>query len=123
MQYSRFILVLVLIFMAMGASAQNEFTVNGVISKKQTVERVAQAVVVNLRSGDRMMSDQIGWFAIKATVGDTLLFTKADFSNQKIVIINKQDIPVYMEPVIQLAEVKIQGQTKKEELAEVNGRL
>jgi hypothetical protein len=101
------------------APAQTIFTVNGVISKKLTVERISQALVVNLRSRDLMMSDEIGWFSIKAAIGDTLLVSKADYTDQKIVIINSSDIPVYMQPVIKLAEVKIQGQTKKQELAEV----
>lgn len=118
----RFILCLlfvVLFSVVFSASAQTVFTVNGVISKKLTVERVPQALVINLRSHDRMMSDEIGWFSIKAAIGDTLLFSKVDYTDQKIVIINASDIPVYMQPEIKLAEVKIQGQTKKQELAEV----
>ena len=66
-----------------------------------------------------MMSDDVGWFTIKAGVGDTLLFTKEDYTAQKIVVLNGSDMPVYMQPVIKLATVTIQGQTKKQELQDV----
>jgi hypothetical protein len=66
-----------------------------------------------------MMSDDIGWFNIKAAIGDTLLFSKADFTDQKIVVKSKADLPVYMEPVIKLSAVTIQGESKKQELNDV----
>jgi hypothetical protein len=105
--------------LVLNASGQQIFTIKGVVSKKLSGERVAQAVISNLRSKDIMMSDELGWFSIKASIGDTLLFTKTDFTEQKIVITGPNDIPVYMQPVIKLDEVKIQGQTKKQELNEV----
>ncbi len=49
-----------------------------------------------------MMSDELGWFTVKAAAGDTLLFTKDDYTDQKIVIINGSDMPVYMQPIIKL---------------------
>jgi hypothetical protein len=66
-----------------------------------------------------MMSDEIGWFTIKAAIGDTLLFSKQDYTDQKIVIGSHADIPVYMQPVVHLAEVKIAGESKKQELNDI----
>ena len=102
--------------------AQQTFILKGVISKKQTVERVSQALVTNLHSKDIMMSDEIGWFSIKAAIGDTIMFTKVDFTEQKIVVTGTSDIGVYMQPIINLSEVVIKGQTKKQEIAEVMGQ-
>ncbi len=65
------------------------------------------------------MSDELGWFTINAAVGDTLLFSKNDYTDQKIAIKSPGDIPVYLEPVIKLAEVRILGQTKKQELQDI----
>jgi hypothetical protein len=101
------------------ASAQQVFTIHGVVSKKLTVERVSQAVIRNLKTSELMMSDELGWFTIKASVGDTLLFTKQDYTDQKVVILNGSDIPVYMQPVIKLATVTVKGQSTKQELNEV----
>ena len=83
-----------------------------------SVERLSQVIVTDLRTRDFIASDESGWFAIKVTIGDTLLFTKKDFTDQKIAITTTGDLPVYMQPVISLDEVKITGQTKKQELDE-----
>jgi len=113
------ILIALCFCLTFSASAQLVFTVKGVISKKLSPERVAQALVTNLATKTVMMSDEIGWFTIKASVGDTLLFSKVDFTNQRIMITSPGDLPVYMQPIIHLAEVKVQGQTKREELSDV----
>lgn len=101
------------------ASAQQVLTIHGVISKKESSERVAQALIKNLRSGEIMMSDELGWFTVKAAVGDTLLFTKQEFTSQKVVVQNGNDFPVYMQPVVQLQTVTIKGQSTKQELNDV----
>jgi hypothetical protein len=114
-----FLLIMMCFCLAAKVSGQQIFTIKGVVSKKLSAERVAQVVISNLQSKDIMMSDELGWFSIKAAVGDTLLFTKTDFTEQKIVIAGPGDIPVYMQPVIKLSTVTIQGQTKKQELQDV----
>jgi len=101
------------------ASAQQVLTIHGVISKKQSTDRVAQVLIHNLNSGAVMMSDELGWFTVKAQAGDTLLFTKDEYTDQKIVILNGSDLPVYMQPVIHLNTVTVQGQSTKQELNEV----
>jgi hypothetical protein len=105
--------------LSLKVSAQQILTVHGVVSKKLSVERVSQVLISNLRSKDMMMSDEVGWFTVKATIGDTLLFSKADYTDQKIVITNGSDLPVYMQPVIHLATVNVQGESKKQELNDV----
>jgi hypothetical protein len=116
----RFNILIALCFcLTFRASAQQVFTVKGVISKKLSPERVAQALITNLTTRVVMMSDEIGWFSIKASVGDTLLFSKVDFTDQRIMITSPGDLPVYMQPIIHLAEVKVQGQTKRDELNQV----
>jgi len=101
------------------AHGQKTFEVKGVISRNISVERLAQVMITNLRTRDIVMSDQLGWFTVKAAVGDTILFSKLNFTDQRVVITSETDIPVYMQPVIQLDQVTIKGQTKKQELADV----
>lgn len=118
MRLKSFVLIFAIFLLGNGLFAQQIFTLRGVISKKLTVERVSQVVISNLRTKELMMSDELGWFSIKVATGDTLLFSKVDFTEQKIVVSGTSDIPVYMQPVIKLAEVTIKGESKKQELQE-----
>ena len=104
------------------AYGQEVFTLKGIICKKQSAERVPQVLITNLRSKDIMMSDELGFFSIKASVGDTLLFKRNKYADLKIKVTDKADIPVYLESVTELAEVTIKGQTKRQELSEVMGQ-
>jgi len=113
-----FILLMMLFCFSLKAVGQQIFTIHGVVSKNLNGERVPQVLISNLRSKDIMMSDELGWFTIKAAVGDSLLFAKLNYTSQKIVITNGSDLPVYMQPVIQLATVTIQGQSTKQEINE-----
>jgi len=119
MRHSYPILLLIFFCLAIKVSGQPVFIVKGVISKHLSTERVAQVFIKNLRSNDIMESDDLGWFSIKTAIGDTLLFTKNDYTPQKVVIKNTGDLPVSMQPVIKLNEVVIKGQTKRQELSDI----
>jgi hypothetical protein len=97
-------------------------SIKGVIFKKDASERISQALITDLKSQVVMMSDELGGFSIKASPGDTLLVTKNLFTPQKIVVINADDLAIYMQPVRELKEVTIKEQTKKQELNEVMGQ-
>ena len=112
------VILLALFCLTIKVSAQQVLTIHGVVSKKLSAERISQVVITNLKSKDIMMSDELGWFTVKASVGDTLLFSKSDYTDQKIVILNGSDMPVYMQPITHLATVTVQGQTKRQELNE-----
>ena len=121
MRYKFFIQIVLCLSFFIEARAQETFPVRGVISKSASVnvERVAQVLITNMRSREIVMSDELGWFTVNAAIGDTILFSKVNFTEQKIVITSKNDLPVYLQPVIQLEQVTIQGQTKKQEINEV----
>jgi len=121
MRYKIFIIILFSVSFLMQAHAQQTFVVRGVISRSVSVVRIAQVLISNLRSRDIKMSDELGWFSIDAAIGDTLLFSKLNYTDQKVVITAKADIPVYMQPVIQLDQVTINGQSKRQELNDVMG--
>lgn len=118
MRYKYIILMLLCFCFVHKAYSQQTFVVRGVISRSVSVERIAQVLITNLRSRDIMMSDELGWFSIQAAIGDTLLFSKINYTDQKVIIIAPGDIPVYMQPVIQLDQVTIKGQTTRQELNE-----
>lgn len=101
------------------ASAQQVLTIHGVTARKETTDRVAQVLIKNLHSGDLMMSDELGGFTIKAQVGDTLLFKKDEYTDQEVVVINASELPVYLQPVVHLSTVTVQGQSTKQALNSV----
>lgn len=118
-QHKFYLLIVMGFCFTLRAAGQQVFKIRGVISKKLSSERIAQVLISNLKSKDLMMSDELGWFSIKGSIGDTLLFNKTDYTPQKVLITTLGDIPVYMQPVIKLAEVTIQGQTKQQELNDI----
>ncbi len=89
---------------------------------KPGMERAAQVLITNLRSNDMISCDQLGSFAIKAAIGDTLLFRKISCAEQKIAVNSPKDLIVYMQSVVKLDEVTVRGQTKRQELKEVMGQ-
>jgi hypothetical protein len=92
------------------------FTVKGIFFRKNSDERIASATVTNLKSQQIMMSDELGGFSIPASKGDTLLFKKTGYTDQTQVVINPNDVIIYMQPIIVLQQVNIQGQSTKQEL-------
>jgi len=99
--------------------AQQVLTIKGIVFKKSSSERIAQALVTDQNSQVVMMSDELGGFTIKAAIGDTLLISKNSFTTQKRVITNGDDIAIYLQPVIELNQVVIKDQTQKQELNDV----
>lgn len=97
---------------------QQVFDIKGVIFKKPGTERASQIAIKNLKTGDITFCNDVGGFSIKASIGDSLLFSRANFTEQKIKITGPGDIIVYMQAAIKLSEVTIQGQSKRQELSE-----
>ena len=98
---------------------QQAITVKGVVCKRGNTERLAQAVVTDLKTRVVMMSDELGGFNIKTAVGDTLLFSKNGFADQKQVVAGTEDIFIYMQPVIELNQVNIKDKSTQQELNDV----
>lgn len=99
--------------------AQQALTIKGIIFKKSTPDRISQAVVTDLKTQTVMMSDELGGFGIKTSIGDTLEVTKTGYTPQKIAVLNNNDLIVYMQPVVELNQVTIKSQSKQQELNEV----
>lgn len=99
------------------ASAQ-QVVIKGAVYKRISSERLSEVFITNLRTKGVAIGDQLGGFSINATVGDTLLFTKKGYTPQKQQASN-YGMVVYMQPEVQLNEVRVLGQTKKQELNEI----
>jgi hypothetical protein len=99
--------------------AQQEFALNGVVFEKGTKLRVALVEVSNLRNKYSVGTNDIGFFQIKALVGDTLSVSKRGFVTAKIVVGSSKDFILYLEKGNTLDEVVILGQSKKQALNDI----
>lgn len=114
----KFILIFVGIFSCSAVFAQQEFVLNGVIFQKQNNQRVVNAIISNKNNKITVASNNLGGFSIKATVGDTLKVVKPNYTEYFYTVSGQKDVVIQLSLVIQLSELKIVGQTKKQELDE-----
>jgi len=121
LRYKILCVVIILCWMHGFAFAQQALTIKGVVFIKSPSSngRISQALITNLNSKVLMVSDELGGFKINAAVGDTLLITKSDYTPEKRVVVNSDDLAIYMQPIIKLNEVTIKEMSKKQELNDV----
>ncbi|WP_231426799.1 MULTISPECIES: hypothetical protein [Pedobacter] len=110
---------IILLFISFGLKAQ-DFIVKGVVFEKGANIRVALAEITNLRTNLGVGSNDLGFFQLKAKIGDTLLITKRNLTDQRIIVHGQQDILIYLvRESTMLNEVTIVGNTKKQDLADI----
>lgn len=102
---------------AVSASGQQN-TVQGLVIEKSGVSRIANVSVINRRNGARVLSNELGLFKISASAGDTLVLSKSGYSDIVKPLLSMTDLVLQMQRVIELDEVKVTGQSKREELDE-----
>jgi hypothetical protein len=104
--------------LAISASAQQVVFFKGVVFKKNSPVTISFTSVKNLSRKDmaEIVSDDLGSFRIQATLGDTLLFRKNDYTPQIIVLQSYSTLSVYMAGVIHLDQVTIKETSKQKEL-------
>ncbi|MFC4212207.1 hypothetical protein ACFOWA_13500 [Pedobacter lithocola] len=97
-----------------------DFIVKGVVLEKGSNVRVALANITNLRTKTGVTSNDLGMFQLKAAIGDTLQIGKTYLNDQRILVLGRQDILIYMiRGSTTLNEVTILGSTKKQDLADI----
>lgn len=86
--------------------------------EKSGASRIGSVSVLNKKTGAKMLSNELGLFQIAASTGDTLLFAKSGYIDIVKPLLSMTDLVLQMIRVIELAEVKVVGQSKQEELQE-----
>lgn len=114
----RLLLIFACISQSATVFAQQDFMLKGVLFQKQNGQRVANALIFNIQKKNTVASNDLGVFNIKANIGDTLKVFKKDFTEYILAVVNEKDVMLQLSPVIQLNEVRVVGQTKKQELEE-----
>ena len=105
-------------FFALGLSAQSKksYPISGIVCTRGTSVRVALVMVVNKQNKAIVFTDELGNFTIKANIGDTLEFSKGEYTTIQQPVAGLQDMIVFMMKVTHLSEVTVKGQTKKQEV-------
>ncbi len=116
MKHLKIILLLTILMQGLTMKAQ-DFVLKGVVIEKGSNVRIALAEITNLRIKMGATSNDIGMFQLKVRVGDTLLVTKKNLTDQKLVVNTDDDLVVYLQRgSTMLEEVTVKGQTKKQEM-------
>lgn len=113
------ILIAITALLSPTASAQMLQQLSGITFNQKTSGRLATVTISNLKRQAVATSDNLGMFSINAAPGDTLLFIKPGFTDQKQVVTASTDIIAYLIPAQQLEAVIIKAKTKQQEQKEV----
>lgn len=108
-----------LFFISTPSVFAQDFLLGGVVFEKGTSNRISGSEITNKRTGFKVTSNDLGLFQVKASIGDTLLVIKRDYSDAEVAVLTNKDIIVYLIGGRMLKEVNISGQTKKQELDEL----
>jgi len=111
------IIILGLCFLPLFSYAQQVENIRGIVFKKGMLEKIAGANITNLKTNVTTTSSLYGEFSAKVSVGDTLLVEKPGFTPYKQAIGSFSTLYISLLPAINLNEVTIKGQTKKQELS------
>lgn len=103
-------IVIMVIFCRSYVSAQS-FIVKGLILKDKASERISGVQIVSQKTRDIAVSNYLGNFSIKTSMGDTLQFNKTGYLSEKMVVVNSNDLLIYLKPVVLLNEVVIKDKT------------
>lgn len=117
---SKYSLIIVILCCAAGwVKGQNTYNLRGYVCTRGTQVRVAQVIVTNKKSKAIKVTDELGGFTVTAAIGDTLEFTKPDYTTTQQVVMGPADLVIVMQQVIHLSQVMIKAETKQMELNDV----
>ncbi len=111
---------LISIFMILGITtfAQEKILLKGLVFEVGN-KRINNVSIFNKKAKETSFSDDFGNFSINVSIGDTLVFTKDNYQEQEKVILQKQNLIIYLKKSITLNEVVIKQQTRKAEQKEI----
>jgi len=113
------IFLLIIACLAIMPVMAQQNSVQGLIMERSGASRIAGVYILNKKTGISTFSNELGLFRISATLGDTISLSKNGYSDLILPLLELSDKVLMLQPVIRLSEVKVLGQSKKQELDEV----
>lgn len=99
--------------------AQQEFILKGAVLELGTTNRVGNAQIYNARNRFTSRTDNMGLFEIKASIGDSLIVFRTEYSDATLVVASSKDLVIQLRRSTTLQEVEILGKSKKAELDDI----
>lgn len=116
------IFLLIIACMVIRPVMAQQNSIQGLIMERSGASRIAGVYILNKKTGISTFSNELGLFRIAASVGDTLSISKSGYSDLILPLLELSDKVLMLQPVISLSEVKVLGQSKKQELDEVRNQ-
>lgn len=117
-----FVLVLTMIGLSTRSAQAQESSVQGLIMDKSFSSKISGVSVLNKRLRISTISNELGLFRIKAISGDTLSLSKTGYADLIVPLLELSDKVLILQAVIRLSEVRVEAQSKKQELDEVRAQ-
>jgi len=112
-------LILFTILSTVMCSVNAQDFIKGTVLEKGTTIRIALATVTNKRTNESVGTNDMGYFQLVAKTGDTLIFSKTNFIQEKFKVADKKDVIARLTRMnINLDEVTIMATNKKQNLTE-----
>ena len=118
MNLKNFIVFIVYLLPFAAVKGQSAKMQQGLVLKSGVATRLADVQVFNKRSHIIVRSNTEGVFSTVALPDDTLQFSSANYLTGELVVSNFADKIIYLQPVIELAEVVIKENSLIKELRE-----
>lgn len=116
----RFLIMYFLLSMGAHSIAMaQQIEYQGAVMDYEDGKRIVGAEIINLSSGDRILTNTMGIFSIKGQDGDTIRVSKSDYKESITVLQGVKDVIVRLHPAFLLKEVNVYGQSKKDQLEDV----
>jgi len=103
------------------AQAQQSF-VQGMVMEKSFSSKISGVLILNKRLGISTSSNEMGLFRIEAIVGDTLNLSKPGYADLTVPLLELSDKVLILQALIQLSEVRVEAQSKKQELDDIKAQ-
>ena len=103
------------------AQTQPSF-VQGLVMEKSFSSKIPGVSVLNKSSGISTLSNELGLFRIEAKAGDTLSLSKQGYADLIVPLLELSDKVLVLQALIRLSEVRVEAQSKKQELEEVRAQ-
>lgn len=117
-----FVIVLTIMCLSVRFAQAQENSVQGLIMEKSFSAKISGVSILNKRSGISTTSNELGLFRIEAIAGDTLNLSKSGYADLIVPLLELSDKVLILQAVIRLSEVRVEAQSKKQELDEVRAQ-
>lgn len=100
-------------------------TLSGIVVTDESA-RIPKTLVVNMRSDQKVLSNELGEFSIPAKSGDEIRFVKENYEREKLIVSDNLNVIIRLSKIpMEIEEVKIENkrvaEAKKEELRQSIG--